>query len=70
MFAYALGAFEVPLALGPSYPPTVAEYALQATQSDLITGQSSASAALLLTALASMLLAALAVRAARDPQGG
>ncbi len=70
VFAYALGAFEVPLALGPSYPPTVAEYALQATYSDLIAGQSTASAALLLSALASMLLAALVVRAARDPQGG
>lgn len=70
VFAYALGAFEVPLALGPSYPPTVAEYALQATQSDPITGQSAASAALLLSALTSILLAAVAVRAARDPQGG
>ena len=69
VFAYALGAFEVPLALGPSYPPTVAEYALQATQADLITGQSTASAALLLSALASMLLASVAVRAAGDPQG-
>jgi len=70
VFAYALGAFEVPLALGPSYPATVAEYALQATQSDPIAGQSSAAAALLLSALTSMLLAAVAVRAARDPQGG
>lgn len=70
VFAYALGAFEVPLALGPSYPPTVAEYALQATHADLVTGQSTASAALLLSALTSMLLAAVAVRSARDPQGG
>ena len=70
VFAYTLGAFEVPLALGPSYPPTVAEYALQAAQADLISGQSTASAALLLSALTSMLLAAVAVRAARDPQGG
>ena len=70
MFAYALGAFEVSLALGPSYPPTVAGYALQATQSDPIAGQSTAAAALLLSALTSMLLAAVAVRAARDLQGG
>ncbi len=70
VFAYALGAFEVPLALGPSYPPTVAEYALQATHADLVTGQSTAAAALLLSALTSMLLAAVAVRSARDPQGG
>ncbi|MEP6953348.1 MAG: ABC transporter permease subunit [Solirubrobacteraceae bacterium] len=70
VFAYALGAFEVPLALGPSYPPTVAEYALRASRSDLVTGQSTSAAALLLTAAASMALAALAVRVARDPQGG
>ncbi len=70
VFAYALGAFEVPLALGPSYPPTVAEFALQATESDPIAGQSTAAAALLLSALTSILLAAVAVRAARDPQGG
>lgn len=70
VFAFALGAFEVPLALGPSYPPTIAEYARQATQGDLISGQGTAAAALLLSAAASMALAAIAVRAARDPQGG
>jgi len=70
VFAFVLGAFEVPLALGPSYPSTIAEYARQATQGDLIAGQSTAAAALMVAALASMALAALAVRAARDPQGG
>lgn len=70
VFAYVLGAFEVPLLLGPSYPPTLAEYAFDATRGDLISGQSTAAAALLLTSAASMLLAALAVRLARDPQGG
>ena len=70
VFAFALGAFEVPLAVGPSYPPTIAEYARQATQGDLISGQSTAAATLLLSAAGSIALAALAVRAARDPQGG
>lgn len=70
VFAFALGAFEVPLVVGPSYPPTIAEYARQATQGNLISGQSTASAALLLSALMSIALAAIAVRAARDPQGG
>lgn len=69
VFAYVLGAFEVPLALGPSYPPTIAEYAHQATTGDLLAGQSTAAAALLVTALASIALAALAVHVARDPQG-
>ena len=70
VFAFALGAFEVPLAVGPSNPPTIAEYARQATQGNLISGQSTASAALLLSAIGSIALAAIAVRAARDPQGG
>lgn len=70
VFAYVLGAFEVPLALGPSYPPTLAEYAFDATRGDLISGQGTAAATLLLTSAASMLLAVLAVRLARDPQGG
>lgn len=68
VFAYVLGAFEVPLAVGPTYPQTVAEYALAATQGDLIAGQATAAAALLLTAVVSLALAALALRAARDVQ--
>lgn len=70
VFAYVAGAFEVPLALGPSYPPTVAEYALQSSNADLISGPSIAAGALLVSATVSILLAALAVRAAKDPQGG
>lgn len=69
VFAFVLGAFEVPLALGPSYPPTIAEYALQATGADLVMGPSAAAVALLLASVAAMLLAAIAVRAAKDPQG-
>jgi putative spermidine/putrescine transport system permease protein len=70
VFAYVAGAFEVPLALGPSYPPTVAEYALQSSDADLIVGPSVAAAALLVSAAVSILLAALVVRVAKDPQGG
>ena len=63
--AFAFGAFEVPLVVGPSYPPTIATYALQATQGDLIRGQSLAAAALLVAAAASFALAATAVRLGR-----
>ncbi|WP_158276636.1 ABC transporter permease subunit [Paraconexibacter algicola] len=65
VFAFVLGAFDVPLAVGPTYPQTIAEYALGATQGDVVTGQSTAAAALLLAAAVSVVLAALAVRAAR-----
>lgn len=69
VFAYAMGAFEVPLAVGPSYPQTIAEYAFSSTEGDLISGQSTAAAALLVSSLVSIVLAAVIVRAARDPQG-
>lgn len=65
VFAYVLGAFDVPLAVGPTYPQTIAEYALGATQGDVLTGQSTAAAALLLAAAAALALAAVAVRVAR-----
>lgn len=68
--AFALGAFEVPLTVGPNFPPTLAEFAFQATQDDLLAGQGVAAAALLLTAVASIGLAALAVRLGRDQAGG
>jgi len=67
--AFVLGAFEVPLTVGPNYPLTLAEYASQATQNDVLTGESLAAAALLFTAAISIALAALAVRFAKDPQG-
>jgi len=68
--AFVLGAFEVPLTIGPSYPPTLSEFALQATQGDLLAGEGVAAATLLLTAVASTLLAILAVRLAKDAAGG
>lgn len=60
--AFAIGAFEVPLAVGPNYPPTLSVYALEATQGDVIAGEGRAAAALLTAGLASIGLAALAVR--------
>lgn len=67
--AFTLGAFEVPLTVGPNYPPTLAEYALQATQNDVLAGEGLAASALLFTAVLSIALAVLAVRFAKDAQG-
>jgi putative spermidine/putrescine transport system permease protein len=63
--AFVLGALEVPLAVGPSYPPTLATYALDQTQLDLVTGQARAAVALLVAAATSIVLAVAAVRLAR-----
>lgn len=68
--AFAMGAFEVPLAVGPNSPLTLAEYAQQATQDDLLAGEGVQAAALLVAAAASILLAVVAVRFAKDAQGG
>lgn len=62
--AYVIGAFEVPLVVGPTASPTVAEYARDATQGDLIGGESTAAAALLTTLVPTMVLAAGAARLA------
>jgi putative spermidine/putrescine transport system permease protein len=67
--AFVLGAFEVPLTVGPNYPPTLATYAYEATQHDVLAGEGVAAAALLLTALAAIALSALAVRLARTAEG-
>jgi len=64
--AFVLGAFEVPMAVGPSYPPTLATYAAEQPQLDLVAGQAKAAAALLVAAAASIALAAAAVRLSRD----
>jgi putative spermidine/putrescine transport system permease protein len=63
--AFVLGALEVPLAVGPSYPPTLASYAAEQPQLDLAAGQARAAAALLVAAAASIALAVVAVRLAR-----
>ena len=67
--AYVAGSFEVPLAVGPNHPPTLATYAFEATQADLIAGQGQAAAALLLATLFSIALALLVMRVARDVEG-
>ena len=67
--AYVGGSFEVPLAIGPNDPPTLASFAFEATQRDAITGQAQAAAALLLASTLSIVLAVLAVRFARDVEG-
>jgi putative spermidine/putrescine transport system permease protein len=64
--AFVLGAFEIPLAVGPSYPPTLATYAAEQPQLDLVAGQAKAAAALLVAAAASIALAVAAVRLSRD----
>ena len=67
--AYVLGSFEVPLVVGPNHPPTLATFALEATQGDLIAGQARAAAALLVATGLSVLLAMAAIRFARDVEG-
>ncbi len=68
--AYVLGSFEVPLTVGPNYPTMLSEYAFEAVQGDLITGESRAAAALLLAAAAAVALAITADHFARDVEGG
>jgi putative spermidine/putrescine transport system permease protein len=68
--AFVLGAFEVPLAVGPSYPPTLATFAFDATQGNVLAGEGLAAATLLLTSTVAVALAVAAVRFARDVEGG
>lgn len=68
--AFVLGAFEVPLTVGPNYPPTLAAFAFEATQGDVLAGEGQAAATLLLTAVLAIALALAAVRFARDVEGG
>ncbi|MEZ5102749.1 MAG: ABC transporter permease subunit [Thermoleophilia bacterium] len=64
--AFALGALEVPLAVGPNAPQTLAGYALQATQLDAFGGQATAAASLLVATALSLLLGLAALRLARS----
>jgi putative spermidine/putrescine transport system permease protein len=63
--AFVVGAFEVPLVVGPTYPPTLATLALEHTRSTELAGQARAAALLLLTSGLALLLALPAARAAR-----
>jgi len=68
--AFTIGSFEVPLAVGPSYPQTLAGWAFEATRGDLISGESEAAAALLVAGALAVALAAISVRFARNVEGG
>lgn len=63
--AFAFGSFEVPLVVGPSYPRTVAVYALDQTRLSLFVGQARSAAALLVAAGVSVALAVAMVRQLR-----
>ncbi len=67
--AYVAGAFEVPLIMGPNDPPTLATFAFEATQRDVLAGQGRAAAALLVASALAVVLALAAVRLARDVEG-
>lgn len=64
--AFAFGSFEVPLVAGPSYPPTVAVYALDQTRISLVVGQARSAVALLVAAAVSVAFALAMVRQLRD----
>lgn len=63
--AFVLGAFEVPLVVGPSYPPTMATLAFEQTRAQDLAGSARAAAILLLVTGLALLLAAAAARVAR-----
>lgn len=63
--AFVLGAFEVPLVVGPSYPPTMATLAFEQTRAPDLAGSARAAAILLLVTALALLLAAAAARVAR-----
>jgi putative spermidine/putrescine transport system permease protein len=67
--AFAFGSFEVPLVVGPTYPPTVATFALDATRTVELSGRAEAAASLLVAAGVSVAFALVAARAARRVEG-
>lgn len=67
--AFVFGAFEVPVVLGPNYPPTLATYAFQATQTSALSGQGKAAASLLVAAAASIAIGFAVMRLARGADG-
>lgn len=58
--AFVIGAFEVPLAIGPTSPQTLSELALNATRTASLEGRSVANAALLVASLLAVAIAAVA----------
>lgn len=67
--AFAIGAFEVPLAVGPNSPQTLSAYAFEAIQGDFVSGEARAAAALLVAGILATALALVAVRFARSVEG-
>lgn len=67
--AFVLGAFEVPLLVGPAHPDTLATFALEETKAADLSGQARAAAALLVSGAAALAIGVLATRAARGPDG-
>lgn len=57
--AFVIGAFEVPLAIGPTSPQTLSELALAATRTASLDGRAVANAALLVASLLALLVAAV-----------
>jgi len=57
--AFVIGAFEVPLAIGPTSPQTLSELALSATKTASLEGRPLASATLLVASLLAVAVAAL-----------
>ncbi len=70
VMAFAVGSFEVPLAIGPNYPPTLSVYAFESIQGDVVTGEGRAAASLLLTGVMATLLAVVALGFARRVDRG
>jgi putative spermidine/putrescine transport system permease protein len=58
--AFVIGAFEVPLAIGPTSPQTLSELALSATRTASLDGRAAANAVLLVASLLALLVAAVA----------
>lgn len=57
--AFVIGAFEVPLVIGPTSPQTLSELALDATRTASLDGRAVASAALLVASLLAVFVAAV-----------
>jgi putative spermidine/putrescine transport system permease protein len=63
--AFVIGAFEVPLAIGPTSPQTLSELALSATKTASLDGRAVANAALLVASLLAVSVAAVAATGLR-----
>jgi putative spermidine/putrescine transport system permease protein len=58
--AFVIGAFEVPLTIGPTSPQALSELALSATRTAALDGRASANATLLIASLLALAIAAVA----------